>query len=57
MFWLGIAPKEILSCLFNPFILDRRLVAPNVVMVDTDMCGKSPSRGSGYMELHKNMQF
>ena len=26
-------------------------------MVANDMCGKSPSRGIGYMELRENMHF
>ena len=36
---------------------DIRLVPGNVVMVATDMCGKSPSRGSGYMGLRENIYF
>ena len=56
MFGLGMAPKEILSRLFNPFNL-KILVPGNVVMVAIDMCGKSPSRGSGYMGLRENVHF
>ena len=36
-------------------IEDIRLAPGNVVMVATDMCRKSPSRGSGYMGLRENI--
>ena len=58
MFGPGIAQKDILSCLFNPFnlkILD--LYLGNVVMVATDLCGKSPPRESGYIGLRENIHF
>ena len=28
-----------------------------MVMVAIDMCGKAPSRGSGYMKLRENMHY
>ena len=34
-----------------------RLVPGNMVMAPTDMSGKTPSRGSGYMGLRGNMHF
>ena len=34
-----------------------KIVPESLAMVDTDTCGKSPSRGSGCMRLHKNMHF
>ena len=46
MFGVGMAPKEILSLLLNPF-KDIRLVLGNLVMIATYMCRKSLSRGSG----------
>ena len=58
MFGLGMAPKEILSRLFNPFnlkILDLYLETwlwSPLICVE-----KSPSRGSGYMGLHENIYF
>ena len=42
MFGLGIAPKEKISRLFNPVSIGIRLVPGNVVMVASDMYGKSP---------------
>ena len=58
MFGLGMALKEIFSRLFNPFNFeDIRPVPGNVVMVATDMCGKSPSLESGYMGLRENQHF
>ena len=58
MFGLDIASKENFlsdSTQFIFFII--RLVPGNVVMVDIDMCGKPPTRGSGYMELRKTMYY
>ena len=58
MFGLGMASKEILSHLFNPFNLKIFDLKPgNVVMVATGICGKSPSRRSGYMGLRENTLF
>ena len=43
MFGLGIAPKEIFLAYSTQFVFSTiRLVPRNVVMVDIDMCGKSP---------------
>ena len=56
MFGLDIAPNEnFLSYLTWFTFLIIRLVPGNVVMVPIDMCGKSPSQGSGYMELLEKM--
>ena len=56
MFGLGMVPEEVFLAYSTQFIiLIIRLVPGNVVMVATDMCGKIPSRASGYMELHENM--
>ena len=56
MFGLGMVPEEVFLAYSTQFIiLIISLVPGNVVMVATDMCGKSPSRASGYMELHENM--
>ena len=56
MFWLGIVPKEIFLTYSIQFVfLTIRHVPENVVMVAIDTYGKTPSRGSGYMELRENM--
>ena len=46
MFGPGIAQKDILD-----------LYLGNVVMVATDLCGKSPPRESGYIGLRENIHF
>ena len=56
MFGLGIVLKEIHSGLSNPVLIRIRIVPRNVIMVATDMYGKSPYV-SGYMELCKSMAF
>ena len=53
MFELGMTQKEILSGQFNPV----NLMSNPVKMVDTDICGKRPSRGSGCIGLNENMLF
>ena len=46
MFGLGMVPKEVFPAYSTQFIfLIIRLVPGNVVMVATDMCGKSPIMG------------
>ena len=46
MFGLGMVPKEVFPDYSTQFIfLIIRLVPGNVVMVATDMCGKSPIMG------------
>ena len=55
MFGLGLVPKNFLPYSTQFVFLMIRLVPGNVVMVTTDMCGKSPITGSGYMELRENM--
>ena len=46
MFGLGMVPKEVFPAYSTQFIfLIIRLVPRNVVMVATDMCGKSPIMG------------
>ena len=58
MFGLGIAPKKILFCLFNPFnlkILDLHL---KTWLWSPMICAeKNTSRGSGYIELRENIPF
>ena len=60
IFGLGMAPKEILSCIFSPFklktlILD--LYLETWLFVAADMCRKSPSRGSIYRYYIKAYTF
>ena len=56
MFRLGIVPKETFLTYSTQFVfLVIRLVPGNVVMAAIDMCGKTPSQGSGYMELDETM--
>ena len=58
IFGLDMASKEYFLANSTQFIfLIIRLVPGNVVMVDIDMCGKPPTRGSGYMELRKTMYY
>ena len=46
MFGLGIAPKETFLAYSTQFMFSIiRLVPGNVVIVSTDMCGKSPITG------------
>ena len=54
MFGLVMVPREGVL-VFSFIFLIIRLVPGNVFMVAIDMCGKAPSQGSGYMELHENM--
>ena len=55
MFGLGMAAKEILSHLFNPF--NMKTVPEYMIMIATDICGKSLSQGSEYMGLCENIHF
>ena len=46
MFGLGMVPKKVFLAYSTQFIfMIIRLVPGNVVMVATDMCGKSPITG------------
>ena len=46
MFGLGMVPKEVFLAYSTQFIFwIIRLVSGNMVMVATDMCGKSPIMG------------
>ena len=50
-----MAPKEnFLTYSIQFIVLIIILVPGNAVMVAIDMCGKSPIKGSGYMELREN---
>ena len=55
MFGLDMAPKENFPTYSIQFIVLIILVPGNAVMVAIDMYGKSPIKGSGYMELRENM--
>ena len=45
MFGLGMVPKKVFLAYSTQFIFLIRLVPGNVVMLATDMCGKSPIMG------------
>ena len=55
MLGLGMAPKEILSRLFNPF--DLKVLDLYLEKRHWDVQKRSPSRGSGYMGLREIIQF
>ena len=57
MFGLDMAQKEILSHLFNPVNLTIKACNWKMVIVVTDMCGKSLLQGSKSMGLCENTHF
>ena len=53
-----MVPKvNVLAHLTQFIFLIIRLVPENVVMVAITTCGKSPMKGTGYMEFRENMYY